>query len=204
MATDTLTGGGQGRELTGRTVLMWLVGFFAVVGAVNAIMIGAAISTFAGLEHDSPYQAGLAFDPGATRVARLAEAVAIVTRLLEGEPVTFAGRHYRVTNHTIHPRPVQRPRPPVFIGGSAPRLLRVAAQHADIVGFTGIAFRAGGTAPEVADFRAAIVDTGVRLVREAAAARFEQLELNALVQRVIVTDDRRKAADELTTRSLDG
>src|SRR5437660_3595801 len=145
-------------------------------------------------------QAGLAFDPGATRVARLAEAVAIVTRLLEGEPVTFAGRHYRVTNHTIHPRPVQRPRPPVFIGGSAPRLLRVAAQHADIVGFTGIAFRAGGPAPEVADFRAAIVDTGVRLVREAAAARFEQLELNALVQRVIVTDDRRKAADELTTR----
>jgi probable F420-dependent oxidoreductase len=145
-------------------------------------------------------QAGLAFDPGATRVARLAEAVAIVTRLLEGEPVTFAGRHYRVTNHTIHPRPVQRPRPPVFIGGSAPRLLRVAAQHADIVGFTGIAFRAGGTAPDVADFRAAIVDERVRLVREAAAARFERLELNALVQRVIVTDDRRKTADELTTR----
>jgi probable F420-dependent oxidoreductase len=145
-------------------------------------------------------QAGLAFDPGATRVARLAEAVAIVTRLLEGESVTFAGRHYRVTNHTIHPRPLQRPRPPVFIGGSAPRLLRVAAQHADIVGFTGIAFRAGGTAPDVADFRAAIVDERVRLVREVAAARFERLELNALVQRVIVTEDRRKAADELTTR----
>jgi nitrogen fixation protein FixH len=43
-------------------VLMWLLGFFALVGAVNAVMIGAAISTFAGLESDSPYQAGLAFD----------------------------------------------------------------------------------------------------------------------------------------------
>jgi nitrogen fixation protein FixH len=62
MATDIPTHGAQGRELTGRMVLIWLVGFFAVVGAVNAVMIGAAISTFAGLEHDSPYQAGLAFD----------------------------------------------------------------------------------------------------------------------------------------------
>jgi nitrogen fixation protein FixH len=62
MARNIFTTGGQGRELTGRTVLMWLVGFFAIVGAVNAVMVGAAISTFAGLEHDSPYQAGLAFD----------------------------------------------------------------------------------------------------------------------------------------------
>jgi nitrogen fixation protein FixH len=62
MATDIFTPRAQGRELTGRMVLAWLVGFFAVVGAVNGVMIGAAISTFAGLEHDSPYQAGLAFD----------------------------------------------------------------------------------------------------------------------------------------------
>lgn len=142
-------------------------------------------------------QAGLAFDPGATRVERLAEAVVIVKRLLEGEPVTFAGRHYRVGGHAIHPRPVQRPRPPVFIGGNAPRLLAVAAREADIVGLTGIAFRLGGREPDVADFRAAAVDERVHLVRETAGGR--SLELNALVQRVIVTDDRRKAAEELAT-----
>jgi nitrogen fixation protein FixH len=62
MAANIFDTGAQGKELTGRMVLMWLLGFFAVVGAVNAVMIGAAISTFAGLEHDSPYQAGLAFD----------------------------------------------------------------------------------------------------------------------------------------------
>src|SRR5207253_8386428 len=116
--------------------------------------------------------AGLAFDPGATRVARLAEAVAIVTRLLEGEPVTFAGRHYRVTNHTIHPRPVQRPRPPVFIGGSAPRLLALAAKEADIVGLTGIAFRRGGAVRDISDWKAAVVDERVRLVREVAGDRY--------------------------------
>jgi len=140
-------------------------------------------------------QVGLAFDPGATRVERLEEAVVIVKRLLEGEPVTFSGRHYRVTGHTIHPRPIQRPRPPVFIGGNAPRLLTVAAREADIVGLTGITFRGGGKEPDVSDFRASVVDERVRLVRETAGDR--SLELNALVQRVIVTDDRRKAAEEL-------
>ena len=145
-------------------------------------------------------QMGLAFDAGATRVERLAEAVVIVKRLLEGEAVSFAGRHYRVTAHTLHPRPIQRPRPPLFIGGNAPRLLAVAAREADIVGLTGIAFRRGGAQPDVSDFRAAAVDERVRLLRETAAGRFEQLELNALVQRVIVTDDRHKAAQELTAR----
>ena len=142
-------------------------------------------------------QAGVPFDAGATRVERLAEAVVIVKRLLEGATVTVAGRHYRVTNHTIHPRPIQRPRPPLFIGGNAPRLLTLAAREADIVGFTGILFRQGARAPDISDARPAMVDERVRLVRETAGAHFDRLELNALVQRVIVTDDRRKAAAAL-------
>jgi probable F420-dependent oxidoreductase len=142
-------------------------------------------------------QLGLAFDVGATRVGRLAEALVIVKAMLEGEPVSFAGRHYRVTGQTIHPRPVQRPRPPIFIGGNAPRLLQVAAREADIVGLTGIAFRRGGAKPDVSDFRAAIVDERVRFVRDMAG---ERVELNALVQRVIVTDDRHRAARALATQ----
>jgi nitrogen fixation protein FixH len=50
------------RELTGRTVLACLVGFFLIVTAVNAVMAVAAIKTFAGLADDSPYLAGLAFE----------------------------------------------------------------------------------------------------------------------------------------------
>src|SRR6266567_1365889 len=64
MTADVSTGRGGGgpKEVTGRMVLICLVAFFAVVGAVNAVMIGAAVSTFAGLESESPYQAGRAFD----------------------------------------------------------------------------------------------------------------------------------------------
>jgi nitrogen fixation protein FixH len=49
------------RELTGRMVLLCLVAFFGVVGAANAVLVGAALSTFGGLETASSYQAGLSF-----------------------------------------------------------------------------------------------------------------------------------------------
>ncbi len=53
--------GCRAKEVTGRTVLVWLVAFFGIVAAVNVVMIRAAVSTFGGLETESSYQAGLAF-----------------------------------------------------------------------------------------------------------------------------------------------
>lgn len=145
-------------------------------------------------------EAGLPFDRGGVRVERLGEAVAILKRLFEGQPVTFAGRHYQVTKHTIYPRPLQQPRPPILIGGNGPRLLTLAATEADIVGLTGVTFDRGGTGRDLSGFPPAGVDERVRLVREAAGTRLDQLELNALVQQVRVTEDRRGAAEELSRR----
>lgn len=52
---------GRRGEVTGRMVFACLAAFFVIVGAVNAIMIGAALSTFGGVETENAYQAGLAF-----------------------------------------------------------------------------------------------------------------------------------------------
>jgi probable F420-dependent oxidoreductase len=145
-------------------------------------------------------QAGLRFDAGGVRVARLAEAVAIVKGLLAGEEVTFAGRHYRVSAHTIHPRPVQRPHPPILIGGNGPQLLTLAAKEADIVGLSGITFRRGGAERDLSGWRTAGVDRRVELVREAAGDRSQRLELSALIQTVVVTDHRRRACEDLAQR----
>jgi probable F420-dependent oxidoreductase len=145
-------------------------------------------------------QAGLGFDAAGTRVARLAEAVTIIKGLFTGAPVTFAGQHYHVTGHQFHPLPVQRPHPPILIGGNGRRLLTLAAQAADMVGFTGFTLRRGGTAPDFAGWKVAGIEERMQLVREAAGARYNGLELNALVQRVVVTDHRRQAAEELTGR----
>jgi nitrogen fixation protein FixH len=57
------------REVTGRTVLVCLVAFFAAVAGVNAIMIKAAVSTFGGVETESAYQAGLAFAKESAAIA---------------------------------------------------------------------------------------------------------------------------------------
>jgi alkanesulfonate monooxygenase SsuD/methylene tetrahydromethanopterin reductase-like flavin-dependent oxidoreductase (luciferase family) len=115
----------------------------------------------------------------------------IVKGLLAGEPFTFSGRHYRVAGHRVHPLPVQRPYPPIVVGGNAPRLLALAGREADIVGFTGITFRQGGTQPDVSAWRTATVDERLAVVRQSAGERYEHLELNALVHR---------AAQELAKR----
>jgi len=140
------------------------------------------------------------FEAGGARVERLCEAVTIIKTLLEGQAVTFTGRHYRVTGHSIHPLPIQRPHPPILIGGNGRHLLTLAGRQADIVGLSGITFRQGGVEPDVSGWRTVDVDERVKLVREAAGDRFHHLELSALVQRVIVTDDRRRQAEELATR----
>jgi probable F420-dependent oxidoreductase len=144
--------------------------------------------------------AGLRFDAGGVRVERLAEAVTILKGLLKGKEVTFSGRYYRVNGHKIHPLPVQRPHPPILVGGNGPRLLTLAAKEADTVGLSGITFRRGGAEPDLSGWRAAGVDQRVRLVREAAGDRYELLEVNALLQTVVVTDNRPEAAEELARR----
>jgi alkanesulfonate monooxygenase SsuD/methylene tetrahydromethanopterin reductase-like flavin-dependent oxidoreductase (luciferase family) len=114
--------------------------------------------------------------------------------------VTAAGRNYRVTGHAIFPASVQRPHPPILIGGNSQRLLTLAAREADIVGFSGITFRSGGTVPDISGWRLEEVDKRMQLVRAVAGDRYLRLELNAPVQRVVVTDHPRQAAEELARR----
>jgi probable F420-dependent oxidoreductase len=146
------------------------------------------------IEYD---QAGLRFDRGGIRVERLAESVPIIKDLLGGAEVTFVGQHYRVTSHKIYPLPVQRPRPPIIIGGNGPRLLALAAREADTVNLTGVTFTQGGTTLDMSGWKVAGVDERLRVIRDAAGDRFGALELSAQIQRVIVTDRPREAAEEL-------
>ncbi len=58
------------RELTGRAVLIWLIGFFAIIFAVNGWLVQAATSTFGGLETQSSYKAGLMFEQDVAKAER--------------------------------------------------------------------------------------------------------------------------------------
>jgi|GEM_PF-3528228 len=56
-------------EVTGKTVLICFVAFFGIIAAVNAVMIRAAVTTFAGTQTDSAYRAGLAYNSEAIAAA---------------------------------------------------------------------------------------------------------------------------------------
>src|SRR5947207_6867601 len=76
--------------------------------------------------------AGIAYDPPATRVGRLMEGVRVVKALLGDDPVHFAGEHYTIRGHQALPKPVQKPHPPILIGAVGTRVLRVATRAAAI------------------------------------------------------------------------
>lgn len=77
---------------------------------------------------------GIAFDAPGRRVSRLAETVDILRATLAGgDPVTLVGDHYAVDGLRSVPSPLQRPRPPLLIGGGRRRVLSLAGRQADVV-----------------------------------------------------------------------
>lgn len=81
---------------------------------------------------------GLPFHDSAYAVGSLAEACTVIRRLwTEDKPFDFDGRYLRLTGAFGNPKPVQRPHPPITIGGQATATLRVVAEHADVWNFPG-------------------------------------------------------------------
>jgi alkanesulfonate monooxygenase SsuD/methylene tetrahydromethanopterin reductase-like flavin-dependent oxidoreductase (luciferase family) len=76
---------------------------------------------------------GLPFHDFSHSVDGLAEALTAIRRLwTETEPFDFTGTHVQLTGAFGNPKPVQRPHPPILIGGRSAPLLRVVAEHADL------------------------------------------------------------------------
>lgn len=146
-------------------------------------------------------QTGIPFEAPGTRVERLEEAVTIIKGLLAGERVTFAGRHYTIADLDGRPTPVQRPHPPIAIGGGGRRTLTLAAREASIVGLVPRA-RRDGSGLDLADLSDAATREKLEWVRAAAGDRFDSLEINTLIQAVAVTvpEQRTAAADQLASR----
>lgn len=76
---------------------------------------------------------GYPFPPVARRVEELEECVHILKALWTQEEPRFAGKYFSVTNGGNNPKPIQRPGPPIMLGGSAPSILRLAAAEASIL-----------------------------------------------------------------------
>lgn len=139
--------------------------------------------------------AGIPWEPFGTRADRLGGAVRELEEI-------FAGNTYGGQENRDQQQPKQRvgfngTGPPLIIGGTGDRILSLAAEHANIVGVAGV-YQIAGEPPGT--FRigtAADADERVAFTRARAGERADKVEWQALVQMVIVTDDRRGAADKL-------
>jgi probable F420-dependent oxidoreductase len=141
-------------------------------------------------------QTGLPYDSPAVRVERLKESIHICKAILgSAEPVSFTGKHYQLTDLNTSPRPIQKPWPPIMIGGRQKRMLSLAAREADIVGISLLDRRAAGQ-PEPASFA-----EKVEWVRQAAGERFSELEIHVNASVVDVTNTPEATIEQAAART---
>jgi probable F420-dependent oxidoreductase len=142
--------------------------------------------------------AGIPFDPPAVRKQRLAESVEVLRSLLDGSTTTFRGRHYALEGATII-RPKQR-HVPILVGVNGKAALARAVRHADIVAPTMLGRTLADGQSHETRWEAARLDDTVAWIRNAAAAAGRPAFLHALVQTVVVTEDREGTARDIATR----
>jgi probable F420-dependent oxidoreductase len=139
-------------------------------------------------------QSGIPCDPPGVRIERMVEGLRVIRGLMADGPCTFQGEHYTVSGMDGWPKPVQRPHPPLVIGGGGRRILSIAGREADIVSI-GTNLRSGYIGAHlVPDTTGDATARKVEWVRDAAGDRFDQLELAMQVFLFTLTDDRESAA----------
>jgi probable F420-dependent oxidoreductase len=142
-------------------------------------------------------RAGLGLDSPGVRIERMAEAVDILRGLFADGPFSYQGKHYAIAELDGRPKPHQRPHPPFLIGGGSPRVLELAGELADIVGINP-RLSAGVMGPEaIRDATAERYDQKLSWVKAGAGDRFDDIELQARIFIVSVTDDRRATAEAM-------
>ena len=143
---------------------------------------------------------GVPFDPTPVRQARLAEAIIVLKGCFGPGPFSFAGEDYTITEYDAQPKPIQQPHPPFLIGGGGRRTLELAAREASIVGFAPRILPGGAPDPNSVTFEGTREKVG--WVRDAAGARFAELELNVYpsMTGVSITDRPLAEAEEVAER----
>ena len=144
---------------------------------------------------------GMPYDAPGVRIDRLRESLEIMRDLLSGATVTRAGRYYEVVDASSYPPPIQKPHPPIAIGGGSRRILSLGGRLADIVNVhtnIGAGQRGEATRP---DWGIQAAEERVNWIRQAAGDRFSEIELGLRVPMAALTGRREAAAAQLGSRS---
>jgi probable F420-dependent oxidoreductase len=142
-------------------------------------------------------KAGIPYDSAGTRIERLEEALKVIKGFFTGKPFTFSGKHYSIKDGEGSPSPVQKPHPPILLGGGGRRMLGLAAREAEIVHIN-YNLNEGRINPKlVRTGMAEATGEKVRWIKEAAGERFDSIELGFTVFFANITDDRESIASAM-------
>ncbi|MCW2538977.1 MAG: putative oxidoreductase [Frankiales bacterium] len=144
---------------------------------------------------------GMAMDSPGTRIARLAETVQILRSGFDGKPVHHSGRFFTLDGDAPWCAPAQQPLP-LLIGGGGRKVLTLAGSTADIVSINrNLRTTSAGPATAVLAAQQGLYEQDLRdklsWVAAGAAGRAVAPELHTFVLRTIVTNDRRRAAEDV-------
>ena len=137
---------------------------------------------------------GIPLDSPGIRVSRMEEAVQILKSAFSGEEFSFQGKFYKVENFKLPGMPIQRPHPPLLIGGGGKRVLSFAAREADIVGLNILTTPDGWADFSTLTEHATLQKLG--WVTQAAGSRTD-LELSLHFMVVKITDSRAEQEKEV-------
>ena len=133
---------------------------------------------------------GIPFPPITERLEMLDEALQCITSLWANERTNFDGKYYHLRDAILWPKPIQKPRPPVIVGGGGKGLLRIAAKYADYVNIVPDAGKGGKVSidevKKITDesFRRKldfVRDEAKRLGRDASAIKFSNFIFNSMI-----------------------
>jgi probable F420-dependent oxidoreductase len=141
--------------------------------------------------------AGIGFDKAGDRISRLEESLGIIKGLLAGNSVQHDSARYHLDGLALDVVPSQPTRPRMLVGAGGPRMLRLAARHADVVSVLPAPIRDSSDSDEPDDRGPAAFDRKLTILREAAAGR--ALEVSAFGT-FIVTSQRHASTAELIAR----
>ena len=137
----------------------------------------------AGTQRNEHAAYGFGFPEPSVRIERLAESLEVITRLWTQNEANYEGKHYSLKDAVCEPKPLQKPRPPITVGGSGERLLRkVTAPYADRLDF--------GFLPSIEQYRSKL--EVLEKECETAGRNFGEIEKSCWPGgQVLIADDER-------------
>jgi F420-dependent oxidoreductase-like protein len=126
---------------------------------------------------------GMPFPPIGERLARLAEAIEVMKLLWTEDVAEYSGAYYRLSGAVCAPKPLQKPYPPIWIGGRGERkTLRIVAQHADVWNIVGGAPEEAERLSRVLDEHCEAVGRDPASVRRSVGIRFDRADPDAALR----------------------